>query len=182
MIAHHPSPLGPLQVRVTHGHVTTILIPPMPQDEEPADDERADAEDRRVLDRARSQLDGYFSGRGLRFDLPLAPDGTTFQRTVWRALVQIPAGETRSYGEVARTIGRPTSSRAVGAANGRNRIAIVIPCHRVIGSSGALTGYAAGLEHKQWLLAHEAHHAGSRARSGDDRVGDRGAARFQPRP
>jgi methylated-DNA-[protein]-cysteine S-methyltransferase len=154
MIIDHPSPLGPLRVRVENAHVIEILIPPMTDDA--GDDAAHDLADRRVMDAARRQLDAYFARGRLAFDLPLMPRGTPFQQTVWRALRRIPAGETRSYGELAREIGRPTGSRAVGAANGRNRIAIVIPCHRVIGSSGALTGYAAGLERKAWLLSHEA--------------------------
>lgn len=154
MIAHHPSPLGSISIRVEDARVVEILIPPMSEgalDGSPATDA-----DRRVLAATCGQLDEYFAGRRTAFELPLAPRGTPFQRTVWDALVRIPHGGTRSYGELARTIGRPTHSRAVGAANGRNRIAIVIPCHRVIGSSGALTGYAAGVERKAWLLAHEA--------------------------
>lgn len=98
------------------------------------------------------QLRHYFSGKLEEFDLELAPDGTPFQHKVWRALTRIGYAQTCSYGELATSIGRPTASRAVGAANGRNPIAIVIPCHRVIGSSGKLTGYAGGLTIKQQLL------------------------------
>jgi methylated-DNA-[protein]-cysteine S-methyltransferase len=87
--------------------------------------------------------------------VPLAPEGTPFQQIVWRALLAIPCGETRSYGDIARTIRRPAASRAVGLANGRNPIAIIVPCHRVIGANGTLTGYGGGLPTKQWLLAHE---------------------------
>jgi methylated-DNA-[protein]-cysteine S-methyltransferase len=98
------------------------------------------------------QLDQYFAGERREFDLPLAPRGSDFQRRVWAALEEIPYGETRTYGEIADSIGRPSASRAVGAANGANPISIVIPCHRVIGSSGALTGYAGGVERKRRLL------------------------------
>ena len=110
---------------------------------------------RGVLATAARQLDAYFAKRRTAFDLPLAAPGTAFQRAVWAALVAIPFGETRSYGDIARAVGRPTASRAVGAANGQNPIGIIVLCHRVIGASGALTGYAGGLERKRWLLAHE---------------------------
>ena len=106
-------------------------------------------------DAAARQLSEYFAGDRTDFDLDLAPSGTDFQRKVWTALSQIPYGTTESYGQLALRIGQPTASRAVGLANGRNPIAIVVPCHRVIGSSGTLTGYAGGLERKRWLLEHE---------------------------
>jgi methylated-DNA-[protein]-cysteine S-methyltransferase len=101
---------------------------------------------------AIAQLEAYFAGELRRFDLPLAPEGTPFQREVWSALTVIPYGETVSYGELARRLGRPAASRAVGAANGQNPIPIVIPCHRVIGADGSLTGYGGGLERKRALL------------------------------
>lgn len=109
-----------------------------------------------VLQRAQRQLDEYFAGRRYRFDLPLAFTGTDFQRAVWQALLSIPYGQTRSYAQIAEQIGRPTAIRAVGAANGRNPISIIAPCHRVIGSGGALTGFAGGLATKHHLLALEA--------------------------
>ncbi|MFO1076322.1 MAG: methylated-DNA--[protein]-cysteine S-methyltransferase [Planctomycetota bacterium] len=105
---------------------------------------------------ARRQLAEYFAGARTRFDLELAPAGTPFQQRVWRALCAIPFGSTCSYGHIAARIGKPTASRAVGAANGRNPIAIVVPCHRVVGGDGTLTGYAGGLDKKRWLLALEA--------------------------
>ena len=101
------------------------------------------------------QLNTYFSGEREDFDLPLAPEGTPFQQTVWTRLCEIPYGETVSYGEIARKIGKPQASRAVGLANGSNPIPIVIPCHRVIGSNGKLTGYGGGLPIKEKLLALE---------------------------
>jgi methylated-DNA-[protein]-cysteine S-methyltransferase len=101
------------------------------------------------------QLDAYFAGELRTFDLALAPAGTPFQRQVWDALTTIPYGETTSYGELAEAIGRPGSARAVGAANGRNPIAIVVPCHRVIGADRTLTGYAGGLDAKRTLLTLE---------------------------
>lgn len=105
--------------------------------------------------RVQRQLDEYFAGRRQRFELPLAPRGTDFQRAVWAALSEIPFGETRSYAEIAARIGRPSATRAVGAANGRNPVAIVVPCHRVIGKDGTLTGYAGGIEVKEKLLRFE---------------------------
>lgn len=116
-----------------------------------------------LLARAADQLAEYFAGTRRTFDLPLAPDGTAWQHGVWAQLRAIPYGATRSYGELARALGRPTGSRAVGAANGKNPLGIVVPCHRVIAASGALTGYAGGLPQKQWLLAHEARVAGRRS-------------------
>jgi O-6-methylguanine DNA methyltransferase len=101
-------------------------------------------------------LAAYFAGTVTALDgLPVARIGSEFQRRVWAALRQIPAGETRSYGQLAAAIGQPTASRAIGLANGANPIGIVVPCHRVIGSGGALTGYAGGVERKAWLLRHE---------------------------
>ncbi len=104
----------------------------------------------------RSAFDRYFAGElGSLADIPWKVAGTEFQRQVWQALTEIPAGETRTYGQQAARIGRPSAVRAVGLANGANPIGIVIPCHRVIGSGGSLTGYGGGLERKRWLLAHE---------------------------
>jgi methylated-DNA-[protein]-cysteine S-methyltransferase len=103
-----------------------------------------------------AQLRAYFDGSLTEFDLPLAPHGTEFQITVWRELCNIPFGETISYAELARRIGRPTASRAVGHSNARNPISIIVPCHRVIGADNSLTGYAGGLGRKRMLLAHEA--------------------------
>jgi methylated-DNA-[protein]-cysteine S-methyltransferase len=119
------------------------------EDWEPAPDAFADAV---------AQLDAYFAGELTEFDLRLRLEGTDFQRTVWAGLCDIPYGETSSYGELAARIGRPKASRAVGLANGRNPIAIVVPCHRVIGASGSLTGYGGGLDRKQTLLDLERSH------------------------
>jgi methylated-DNA-[protein]-cysteine S-methyltransferase len=118
---------------------------------------RVEAEDRThpVLVAAERQLGEYFAGHRSRFDLPLDFAGTPFQRQVWRALLTIPFGETRSYGDIARQVGNPAAARAVGAANGRNPISIVAPCHRVIGATGKLTGFAGGLDAKAYLLALE---------------------------
>jgi methylated-DNA-[protein]-cysteine S-methyltransferase len=105
---------------------------------------------------ARRQLSEYFAGERTAFDLPLRPRGTPFQLRVWAALGAIGYGETRSYREVAAGLGRPTAARAVGAANGRNPLCIVVPCHRLLGTGGRLVDYAAGLDAKRWLLRHEA--------------------------
>lgn len=109
-----------------------------------------------VLDHAADELAAYFQGACTSFQTPLYKDGTEFQNRVWDALLEIPFGETRSYGELAKAIGRPTAVRAVGTANGRNPLSIFVPCHRVIGANGKLTGYAGGLDSKGWLLRHEA--------------------------
>jgi methylated-DNA-[protein]-cysteine S-methyltransferase len=108
-----------------------------------------------------AQLEAYFAGRLRQFTLDLAPQGTPFQQAVWRALQDIPYGQTTSYGALARQLGNPKASRAVGAANGQNPLAIVIPCHRVVGSTGKLTGYAGGVDTKQALLAFERRHTPS---------------------
>jgi methylated-DNA-[protein]-cysteine S-methyltransferase len=119
-----------------------------------------------VLSAAAVQLGEYFAGRRKEFEVPLAPQGTPFQRAVWSELLRIPFGETVSYGEIAARIARPRAVRAVGAANGRNPIALIVPCHRVIGSDGTLTGYGGGLPTKRWLLAHEERVCGKGARPG----------------
>lgn len=111
---------------------------------------------RGLVGEALRQLGEYFAGRRTKFDLPLAPRGTEFQRTVWKSLQDIPYGQTISYGELAKRVGNPKASRAVGAANGSNPIPIVIPCHRVIGANGKLTGFGGGLPTKEALLALEA--------------------------
>jgi methylated-DNA-[protein]-cysteine S-methyltransferase len=110
-----------------------------------------------IVDAAATQLAEYFAGERMAFDVPLTPQGTEFQQTVWKALGDVPFGTTATYGEIARAIGQLTATRAVGAANGRNPIPIIIPCHRVIGASGELTGYSGGggIETKRRLLDHE---------------------------
>jgi methylated-DNA-[protein]-cysteine S-methyltransferase len=113
------------------------------------------------------QLEAYFCGALSSFDVKLAPRGTPFQLDVWRALLDVPFGQTRSYGQIAKAIGQPKSARAVGLANNQNPIPIIVPCHRVVGSKGALTGYGGGVQRKRWLLQHETRFAGV-AGSGDD--------------
>ena len=116
-----------------------------------------------VLDAVQLELGQYFVGERKHFDLPLSTPGTEFQNRVWSELLHIPVGETISYGELANRVGSPGAQRAVGAANGRNRIAIIIPCHRVIESTGALRGYGGGLKRKQFLLDHERRMTGNAA-------------------
>ncbi|HVY26016.1 MAG TPA: methylated-DNA--[protein]-cysteine S-methyltransferase [Polyangiaceae bacterium] len=125
--------------------------PPLPQGCERND---------RLFRDVREQLQAYFAGKLQQFDVSLASDGSPFQRTVWKALCKIPFGETESYGGLARRIGNPAASRAVGLANGKNPIGIIVPCHRVVGANGSLTGYGGGIERKKWLLEHERRVAG----------------------
>ncbi len=108
-----------------------------------------------LLDELQAQISGYFSGERTTFDLPLDQRGTTFERAVWNELMQIPCGQTKSYGEMAARLGKPGAARAVGRANGANYIAVIVPCHRVIEASGELRGYGGGLWRKKWLLDHE---------------------------
>jgi methylated-DNA-[protein]-cysteine S-methyltransferase len=146
------SPVGPLTLVATDGELAGLYMiehrhrPPIETFGE------LDAEPFAVV---ADQLAEYFAGRRTEFDLPLAHGGTPFQRTVWAALQEIPYGETITYAELAERIGRPTASRAVGLANGKNPISIIVPCHRVIGSSGDLTGYGGGLARKRHLLDFE---------------------------
>ncbi len=146
------SPIGWLRLLAEGGALVGLFMEEHP----PAPASAATAgEGEPVLDAAARQLDAWFAGERRSFDLPLRPEGTPFQIAVWKALREIPYGETRSYRGIAAGLGQPKAARAVGAANGRNPIAIVVPCHRVIGASGALTGYAGGVERKRWLLEHE---------------------------
>jgi len=109
----------------------------------------------KIITECKKQLKEYFAGKRKKFDVPLKLDGTEFQKKVWKQLLKIPYGKTASYGEIARKIKDPKAARAVGGANNKNKIAIIIPCHRVIGADGSLTGYAGGMDIKQWLLDHE---------------------------
>ena len=149
-----PSPVGTLTLVSDGSHLTAVHLGPV--GELRARHRHDWVESASRLAAARRQLEEYFAGRLREFTLPLRPEGTEFQRRVWCELERIPFGETRSYGEVAARIGRPGSARAVGAANGQNPIAIVVPCHRVIGANGSLVGYGGGLPRKTWLLEHEA--------------------------
>jgi methylated-DNA-[protein]-cysteine S-methyltransferase len=147
------SPIGPLLIAGDESAIHSILFPKNGKTQPP---ERGWTELQRgpVAETVR-QLREYFEGYRKEFDLPLAPEGTEFQRAVWQRLREIPYGQTISYGELARRVGNPKASRAVGAANGANPIPIVIPCHRVIGANGTLTGFGGGLPVKQALLALE---------------------------
>lgn len=141
-----PTPFGPVRLRASDGALRELAFADEPPTLEPASG---------VLAEARAQLTAYFAGERTGFDLPLAPAGTDFDRRVWALVSAIGHGRTATYGELAMQLGVPRAARAVGAANGRNPIAIVIPCHRVIGARGALTGYAYGVDRKAGLLALE---------------------------
>jgi methylated-DNA-[protein]-cysteine S-methyltransferase len=132
-------------------------------DDDPhAAEARADAtRDDRRLRMATTQLEEYFAGARTTFELPLEPEGSAFQKKVWAALRRIPFGETATYGQIARAIGKPAASRAIGGANHRNPIAIIVPCHRVIGADGSMTGYGGGLRRKRLLLELESRVVGS---------------------
>jgi methylated-DNA-[protein]-cysteine S-methyltransferase len=155
------SPIGPLTLVTESGALTGLYMDVKGMDVQGHEPDEATLgvpaglEDDQVLAEASRQLGEYFAGDRTSFDLPLDLDGTGFQRIVWAGLQEIPYGETISYGELARRIGQPTASRAVGLANGRNPVSIVVPCHRVVGSNGSLTGYGGGLPRKQFLLALE---------------------------
>jgi methylated-DNA-[protein]-cysteine S-methyltransferase len=145
---YHPSPIGPLLLAGDEQGLRQLYMDIQQHWTPPEQWFEAGNE----LDTVCRQLDEYFEGRRECFDVRLAPQGTQFQKTVWRALLQIPFGHTWSYGELAMHIGNPKAVRAVGTANGANPISIIIPCHRVIGSNGTLIGYGGGLERKQMLL------------------------------
>lgn len=152
------SPLGPLTLAATEAGLAGVHFDRWrhaPPGRAPDAQGGMPASVAALLDGAASQLAEYFALRRTAFDLPLALEGTPFQRRVWEALLAIPFGETSSYGAIARRLGDAGAARAVGAANGRNPVAIIVPCHRVVGSAGALTGYGGGMERKRWLLVHE---------------------------
>ncbi|MGE5336412.1 MAG: methylated-DNA--[protein]-cysteine S-methyltransferase [Gemmatimonadota bacterium] len=145
------SPIGPLTLASDGTHLTAVRFARANGKPDVGRDWRRD-DDLPVLVRARTQLDEYFAGRRRRFDLPLAPHGTAFQREVWRALQQVGFSQTSTYGALAAAVGRPEAARAVGAAMGANPIPIIVPCHRIIGRDGSLTGFGGGLERKTKLL------------------------------
>ena len=148
-----PSPIGPLFLVADDEGLREVRFEFEKRPHEPLDGWVHSAQQ---LAQVRHQLEAYFSGERQAFDLLLKPQGTDFQQSVWQALTTIPYGTTASYGQISQQLDRPKASRAVGAANGRNPIPIIIPCHRVIGSNGSLTGFAGGLAAKQWLLGFEA--------------------------
>jgi methylated-DNA-[protein]-cysteine S-methyltransferase len=146
----YSSPIGELILVGDADRLTELLLP---EDHGRPPTISADwVEAREPFMPAIAQLDAYFAGELIEFDLPLAPQGTPFQMRVWQELEKIPYGSTATYGQIAQRIGQPKAMRAVGLANGRNPLAIVIPCHRVIGAGGSLTGYGGGLDRKRWLL------------------------------
>lgn len=144
--AYYDSPIGLIEVGGTSEVITSLFF---------VEERRPDATSNIVCAEAVRQIAEYFEGSRKEFELPIALEGTEFQRQVWTELTAIPFGQTVSYGDLARSIGKPSAVRAVGAANGDNPISIIVPCHRVIGSDGGLTGYGGGLERKEWLLKHE---------------------------
>lgn len=146
------SPIGPLRLTAVDGFITNLSMHEQRHERPLPTNTRRDDE---WFAEATAQLDAYFAGDRTTFDLPLRLEGTEFQRRVWNGLLTIPYGETLSYGELAERVGNVKACRAVGLANGRNPIAIIVPCHRVIGADGSLTGYGGGLERKTWLLEHE---------------------------
>ncbi len=157
-----PSPVGDLLLLGDEAALHSVVFPDY---RVPPGARRSDA----AFARAREQFERYFAGELTEFDLPLAPVGTPFQHQVWAALRAIPYGETRSYGELAAQIGRPGAARAVGLANGRNPLPIVVPCHRVIGANGSLTGFGGGIERKAALLALESRYLASSATASSSR-------------
>ena len=144
--AYYKSPIGLIEVGATDNAVTSLFF---------VEKRKKGARSNAVCAEAVRQLAEYFDGNREDFELPLELEGTEFQRQVWTELTSIPFGQTVSYADLARAIGKPTAVRAVGAANGDNPVSIIVPCHRVIGSDGGLTGYGGGLERKEWLLRHE---------------------------
>ena len=146
----HPTPIGELLLLADNGALTGVRMDAnLPPGRSPTGDDA-------LLREAAAQLDAYFAGRLTRFDLPVRSGGTPFQEAVWRALREVPYGETASYRDLAVRSGHPRASRAVGAAMGRNAVSIILPCHRIVGSDGSLAGYGGGLERKRFLLSLEA--------------------------
>ena len=144
---HLPSPLGTVLVTSVDGKLTRLYLD---CDEEPVGNDWI--EDRAAFEHLAAQLDEYWRGELTEFDVPMSPVGTDFQKQVWAALREIPYGTTVTYGAIADRIGKPSAVRAVGRANGSNPIAVIVPCHRVIGANGSLTGYAGGIDKKAKLL------------------------------
>ncbi len=146
--AFHKTPVGFVRIRAGEEHITSISI----RDEECVET----PSDSPVINLAIKQLDEYFEGTRKEFDLPLNQPGTDFQQQVWQQLLTIPYGKTITYGQQSQIMNSPLAIRAIASANGKNNLWIVVPCHRVIGTNGSLTGYAGGIWRKQWLLDHEA--------------------------
>ena len=149
------SPIGRLRLVATDQGLSHLLFDQQVGEDPDSDGDAVEADDHPVLAAATTQLAEYFAGRRQEFDIPLDLTGTEFQRAAWSALASVPFGETRSYRQQAEAIGRPKAVRAIGAANGKNPVPIVLPCHRIVGSDGSLTGYGGGLPIKEFLLNHE---------------------------
>jgi methylated-DNA-[protein]-cysteine S-methyltransferase len=151
-----PSPVGELTLVASDTALMAVHFPTAPSVERVSGGEAHDVDrGTALLARARQQLEEYFARTRTTFDLPLEPAGSAFQRRVWDALRAIPYGTTVSYSEIARRLGDVRATRAVGAANGQNPIPIIVPCHRVVGANGELTGFGGGIDRKRWLLEHE---------------------------
>ena len=144
-------PFGTVHLYATEQHLKALLFKPWAKIEKSVLTQQSNA----VFEQTKSQLNEYFEGTRQTFSIPLELQGTDFQKQVWQTLITIPFGTTWNYGQLAVAIGNKNASRAVGAANGKNPISIIVPCHRVIGANGTLTGYAGGLKAKEWLLKHE---------------------------
>lgn len=140
----YDTPVGKLCIGEENDSITCVTWSKVP--------EEYIQEETELILNCKIQLEEYFAGKRKNFDLPLAPKGTDFQKKVWKALTDIPYGETRTYGEIAAVVGNPKAARAVGMANNKNPIGIIVPCHRVVGADGKLVGYAGGMEKKEWLL------------------------------
>jgi methylated-DNA-[protein]-cysteine S-methyltransferase len=145
-IDYMDSPLGLIEFKASDKGISQVIF---------CGDHKKAVKTNAMTDCCKQQLCEYFSGQRKAFDLPLVLQGTDFQQSIWACLSQIPFGKTMSYGEIAHKINNPKSVRAVGGANGRNPVSIIVPCHRVIGANGTLTGYAGGIARKLWLLNHE---------------------------
>lgn len=152
----YDSPAGCIKIKISGGLIKGITF--IEKQEEPTNTPplTLSAEDKKIFKTCTSQLDEYFSGERKNFQLPIRQDGTEFQQKVWNELIHIPYGKTISYLQLAQRLGNAKTIRAAASANGRNQLCIVVPCHRVIGSDGSLTGYGGGLHRKKWLLDHEA--------------------------
>jgi methylated-DNA-[protein]-cysteine S-methyltransferase len=144
--SYFKSPIGLVQIGGTASEVTSLDF---------VERRREKTESNPLLDRGARQIAEYFTGKRHVFDLPIAYQGTAFQERVWAQLLKVPFGKTASYQDIARRVGNPLAMRAVGAANGKNPISLIVPCHRIIGSNGTLVGYGGGLWRKEWLLKHE---------------------------
>ncbi len=172
---YHPSPIGPLLLAASERGLRALYMQAqrhVPDEPDPrwSPASPSDALQFDILERTSTALDEYFSGRRSTFELPLDVEGTPFQQAVWSGLRAIGFGQTLSYGELARRIGNPNAVRAVGLANGRNPVSIVVPCHRVIGADGSMTGYGGGLERKVFLLDLEKQVMGGRRPTVDGRA------------